>query len=36
MTNILDYLLWRGDITFEKDPFNEFAQGFPIGRLKGF
>ena len=23
MTNILDYLLWRGDITFENDPFNE-------------
>ncbi len=23
MTNILDYLLWRGDIAFENDPFNE-------------
>lgn len=22
MANILDYLAWRGDLTFEKDPFN--------------
>ena len=23
MTNILDYLVWRGDLTFSQDPFNE-------------
>lgn len=23
MSNILDYLNWRGDLTFDKDPFNE-------------
>ena len=23
MANISDYLDWRGDITLEKDPFNE-------------
>ncbi len=23
MANILDYILWRGDLTFEKSPFNE-------------
>lgn len=23
MTNLFDYLLWRGDISFERDPFNE-------------
>ena len=22
MSNFLDYLAWRGDLTFEKDPFN--------------
>ncbi|MDH6366874.1 MULTISPECIES: Mbeg1-like protein [unclassified Breznakia] len=23
MTNIMDYLAWRGDLTFQQDPFNE-------------
>ena len=23
MANILDYLDWRGDLTFEQSPFNE-------------
>ena len=23
MGNITDYLKWRGDLTFEQDPFNE-------------
>ena len=23
MSNIFDYLEWRGDITFDEDPFNE-------------
>ena len=23
MTTVLDYLVWRGDLTFEQDPFNE-------------
>ena len=23
MTNLLDYLVWRGDLTFFQDPFNE-------------
>ena len=22
MANVVDYLHWRGDLTFEKDPFN--------------
>ena len=23
MANIMDYLEWRGDLSFEADPFNE-------------
>lgn len=34
MGNILDYLDWRGDLTFEQSPFNEvdnlYWRVFPI------
>ena len=28
MGNILDYLDWRGDLTFEQSPFNEVDNVF--------
>ncbi|MBQ9519559.1 MAG: DUF2974 domain-containing protein [Firmicutes bacterium] len=32
MPNILDYIDWRGDLTFEKDPFNE-VDGLILAQL---